>query len=105
MTYTVLGVRFGTELALLAGAFWAARELDWVVGLLVAAALAALWGELVAPKASRRLDDPLRLGFEVVLFAAVGVGLIAAGYAVAGVALVIVGVAFAAAVRRVAPGS
>ena len=101
----MLGVRFGTELALLAGVFWAARELSAVLGLLAMFAVAAVWGVLVAPKAGRRLDDPLRLALEVALFGLAGVGLAAAGYPAAGIALFAIGVVAAGAVRRVAPGS
>ncbi len=103
--YVVSGVRFCTELALLAGAFCAARELSVVLGLLAMVAVAVVWGVLVAPKAGRRLDDPSRLGLEVALFGLAGVGLAAAGYPAAGTALSVIGVATALAVRRVAPGS
>ena len=101
----MLGLRLCTELALLIGVFWAARELSVVVGVLAVVIVAAIWGVLVAPKAGRRLEDPLRLWLEVVLFALAGVGLAAVGSSVAGTALAVVGVVTAAAVRRVAPGS
>ena len=101
----MLGVRLGTELALLIGVFWVARELSVVVGVLAMIAVAAMWGVLVAPKAGRRLEDPLRLWLEIALFALAGVGLAAVGNPVAGIALAVVGVVTAAAVRRVAPGS
>ena len=76
-----------------------------VVGLLAMVAVAVVWGVLVAPKAGRRLDDPLRLALEVALFGLAGAGLVAAGYPAAGIALFAVGVVAARAVRRVAPGS
>lgn len=105
MKNAVLALRFGTEIALLAGAYWAGLELSWVVGVLAIVVVAVLWGVLVAPKASRRASDPLRLGMEVVLFGVVGVALVAAGHPVAGTLLIVVGVGIAAAVRRVAPDS
>jgi len=70
----LLTLRFVAELGMLACLAWGgwqrgdglAPSLALAVGLPVSAAL--IWGRWVAPRAPRRLDDPLRLGVEVVLF-------------------------------------
>ena len=41
-----------------------------VLGVLLPLAAAVTWGRWVAPRASRRVRDPMRLGIEVTLFAA-----------------------------------
>lgn len=94
-----LAVRFLLELgALVALAYW-----GWTVsgpfilrGVLAvgAPAVAALvWGLFVAPNARRRLDDPLRLILELVVFAAAALALLTAGrdtYALGYAVLVVV---------------
>jgi hypothetical protein len=72
----LLALRFLAELGMLgclAYGGWALGDdvlvsLALAVGLPVAAAV--VWGRWVAPRASHRLDDPRRLGVEVVLFTA-----------------------------------
>ncbi|WP_083707115.1 YrdB family protein [Intrasporangium flavum] len=79
--------RFASELGMLAalgvGGWTVGSPVAVVVGVLMAAALpvlaAAVWGRWVAPRASRRLDDPARLGVEVVLFGAAVGGLVLSG--------------------------
>jgi len=81
-----LGVRFLLELCLLAA--WAV--IGWHVGGQVAVRVllavlfpglaATAWGLWVAPRATRRLDDPARFAVEAVLFAAASVGLAVAGW-------------------------
>jgi hypothetical protein len=81
-----LGVRFLLELCLLAA--WAV--IGWhlggqvVVCVLLAVVLPALaataWGLWVAPRATRRLDDPARFAVEAVLFAGAAIGLAVAGW-------------------------
>ena len=61
-----LAVRFGCELAALVAFVWWGWPL---VGWLVAAAVAVMWGLVVAPKATHRLPDPPRLLVELVIFA------------------------------------
>lgn len=70
-------------------------SVTWRVALGVGAPLAAaiVWGLLVAPKAQRRLDDPARLGVELVVFGAATAALVLAGqthYAVAFAVAVVV---------------
>ncbi|MHB1164746.1 MAG: DUF2568 domain-containing protein [Candidatus Nanopelagicales bacterium] len=93
MTALLLGLRFLLELCLLAAMAlvgWAAFDQP-VVRALSALALAAittaLWGVLLAPR--RPVDLPLavRVGVELLLFAAAAAGLMAQGRAVWGLAL------------------
>jgi hypothetical protein len=89
-----LVVRFGTELgALTSLAIWGYQlGGDSARGILLAAAfalgMAAVWGAVIAPKASRRLSDPARLVVEACVFtlataaiAAVAGAVLATGYA------------------------
>lgn len=92
-------VRFLTELALLAGAAVAGAEVGWSVAILAPVGVAVVWGLAVAPKAARRLPDPARLVVELVLFAAVGAGLVAARHVAAGVVLAAVCAVVAVLVR------
>jgi hypothetical protein len=101
----LLTVRFATELALLAGAAWAAGgrvhsvPLAVLLGVVAALAVAAVWAVWIAPASRRRLADPLRLTLEVVLFAGVAVALAGAHRVVPAVALAVVGIGTAVAVR------
>lgn len=79
--------RFASELGMLAalgvGGWTLGAPAGAVLGVLLAAALpvlaAVVWGRWVAPRASRRLQDPARLGVEVVLFGAAAGGLALSG--------------------------
>jgi hypothetical protein len=88
-----LGVRFLLEVAaLVALAIWGWRASDTAavsIALAIAApvAMALVWGRWVAPTASHRLDDPLRLGVEVVIFATAALALVAAGLPNLGIVL------------------
>jgi hypothetical protein len=81
----LLAVRFLAELGLLACLGVGGWQLgDSVLGSAVLALVlplvaAAAWGRWVAPRASRRLRDPGRLGVEVTLFAVALVLVLAAG--------------------------
>lgn len=79
----------------------------WRICLAVLAPVLAglIWGLLIAPKARRRLSDPARLTVEVVLFAAAGAALGAAGHAIAAAIFAVVAIASASLLRVVAPGS
>jgi hypothetical protein len=107
LTVVVLALRFGTELALVGGAAWAASTRPRVVvvavaaGILAALAVAAVWGVAIAPNSRRRLADPLRLVLEILLFLVVAGGLAAVGHLPAAVVLVVAGVAAAVGVRFV----
>lgn len=80
-----LAVRFLLELCALAAlGVWGWHAPGPLAVRLVAAAAAPLagamvWGTWVAPKAPRRLPDPLRLGVELLVFGNAVVGLLATG--------------------------
>ena len=101
----LLGLRFVTELALLTAAAWAAGAqvsstlLAALLGVVAALAVATVWALWVAPASKRRLADPLRLGVEVALFAAVAVALWGAHRVLPAVLLAVLGLGTAVAVR------
>lgn len=80
-----LAMRFLIELgALAAFAYW-----GWQTGTSVASQIllagvtpllaALIWGRFIAPRAPHRLEDPLRVGIEIVIFGAATAALIVAG--------------------------
>jgi hypothetical protein len=89
MSWLIHGVRFGCEIAAVVAVVW----WGWpVLGIVAGAVVIAVWGALVAPKARRRLRDPLRLvvelaifGLATLAFAEVGQTVIAIVFAVAAV--------------------
>ena len=99
MTALVLAVRFACELAALVALAW---WLWLVLGVVVALAVAVVWGVLIAPKASRRLPDPARLVLELAIFALATVAYLAVGQPVVAVAFAILAVATAVLSRRLA---
>ena len=100
MTALVLALRFACELAVLVALAW---WLWFVLGVVVALAVAVVWGVLIAPKASRRLPDPARLVLELAIFALATVAYLAVGQPVVAVAFAILAVATAVLSRRLAP--
>jgi hypothetical protein len=82
-----LALRFGLELAALAALVAWGLDVDAGAGvkvllaILAPAGFIAIWGAWIAPKAARRLADPLRLVVELVLFGAAVAALFAAGSA------------------------
>ena len=78
-------MRFGLELAaMVALGYWGFQAgdsavVEWLPGLGAPLAFALVWGAFIAPKAPARLQDPARLGLEVILFVAAVVSLAAAG--------------------------
>jgi hypothetical protein len=80
-----LGLRFVLELCMLVAlGIWGFSE-NFVLGVAAPLAAAVVWGLWIAPKAIRRLNDPIRLAVELLLFGAAGAALAAAGHAVAAV--------------------
>ena len=71
----LLALRFLAELGMLACfaiGGWQVRDstlTSVVLAVLLPLVAAAVWGRWVAPRAARRLPDPLRLAAEVLLFA------------------------------------
>jgi hypothetical protein len=67
------GLRFLLELSALAAvAYWGWSEhggvLRWVLVVAAPLAIALVWGRWVAPKAKHPVDDPARVGLEVLVF-------------------------------------
>ncbi len=91
-----LTVRFLCELAALAAVGWWGWTVTPVLGVVLVLAVAGVWGAWIAPKARRRLADPLRFAVELAIFtvatacfAAVGRPIVAAVFAVAAAATAI----------------
>ena len=109
MIPVLLAVRFVTELALLAALAvtgWRLGDgmlLQVVLAVLLPLVAVAVWGRLVAPRASGRLADPARLVVEAALFTVSALGLVLVGFVAVGVAYGVAAVVVAALVRRLAP--
>jgi hypothetical protein len=107
----VLGIRFLSELALLAvlaivGAnAGLGTAADLALAVLAPVAAAVIWGIGIAPRARRRWPDPWRFCVEVVLFLAAAAGLAAEGGLAWAIVFAVATIAVAAAVRVVAAGS
>ena len=107
----LLTVRFLSELALVAVLVWAGVAANLpLAGRIVIAVVApvlamVIWGLWMAPRARRRLRDPLRLIAELVLFAVAAAALAAGGPVLAAVVLAVIAMGVAVLLRLVAPGS
>lgn len=88
-----LALRFGLEMAMLAALAWWGIESGGNTGLKVllgiGAPLAAMgvWGMYIAPRASRRLSDPVRVAVEIAMFSLAVAGLVAIDQTVLAVTL------------------
>ena len=81
-----LGLRFVLELCMLAAlGIWGFSE-NIALGVAAPLTAAVVWGLWIAPKAKRRLRDPVRLALELILFGAAGAALAVAGHALAATA-------------------
>ncbi len=87
-----LTVRFACELAALVAVGWWGWTVTPVLGVALPLLVAVVWGAWIAPKARRRLADPVRLVLELLIFAgatasfaAVGQWVVAIVFAVAAV--------------------
>jgi uncharacterized protein DUF2568 len=106
----LLTVRFLTELALVAVLAWAGAgaslPLAGRIVLAVAAPVLAMiiWGLWLAPRARRRLRDPLRLTVELVLFAVAAAALAVTGPVVAALVFAVIAIGVALLLRVGAPG-
>ena len=100
-----LGIRFLLELLMLGALGWtgvglpSSRWLSVVLAIALPVAAAGVWAMWIAPKASRRLQDPWRLLVELVLFAAAAAGLAAIGHPLLALAFAVVLVANIAVLR------
>jgi hypothetical protein len=98
MSWLVHGVRFACEIAAVVAVVW----WGWpVLGIVLGIAVIAVWGAWVAPKAQRRLPDPLRLLVELVIFGLATVAFAAVGQTVVAVVFAVASVASAGLSRRV----
>jgi hypothetical protein len=76
VSWLVHGVRFACEIAAVVAFVW----WGWpVLGIVLGIAVILVWGAWVAPKAKRRLPDPLRLLVELGIFALATVAFAEAG--------------------------
>ena len=92
-----LALRFACEIAAVAGLVW----WGWpVVGIVLGVIVILYWGAFVAPKATRRLGDPLRLVSELVIFAGATAAYVAVGRTVIGIVFAVSAVVTALLVRR-----
>ncbi|HEX3921957.1 MAG TPA: YrdB family protein [Streptosporangiaceae bacterium] len=107
----LLTLRFATELAWLAvlagaGLDSGAGAVGRVVLAIVLPVVAVvIWGVAFAPRARRRLEDPVRLVAEIVLFAASAAGLALTGPPVPAAIFGVVAIGTAPLLRWFAPGS
>ena len=97
MSAVNLTVRFACEVALVVALVWWGWPL---LGIALGAAAIAVWAAWIAPKARRRLADPLRLGLELVLFAAATAAFWAVGQHTVAVVFAVLAVGTALLVRR-----
>jgi hypothetical protein len=106
----LLAVRFLSELALAGVLVWAGLGASLPLAARIVIAVAApvlamtIWGLWIAPRARRRLPDPLRLTVEIVLFALAAAALALTGPVVAALVFAVIAIGVAIALRAVAPG-
>jgi cation transport ATPase len=107
----LLTLRFATELAWLAVLAGAALDSSAhgagriVLAIALPVLAAFIWGAAFAPRARRRLADPLRLVAEIVLFATSAAGLALTGHPVPAVIFGVAAIGTAILLRWQAPGS
>jgi hypothetical protein len=80
-----LTVRFACELAALVAVGWWGWTVTPVLGVALPLLVAVVWGAWIAPKARRRLADPVRLVLELVIFAGATASFVAGGQWVVGI--------------------
>ncbi|HTR32642.1 MAG TPA: YrdB family protein [Gaiellaceae bacterium] len=97
MRNAALTVRFLCEIAAVVAFVWHGWPLE---GVAVGAAVIVFWGVFVAPKAPRRLADPLRLVSELVIFGGAAVAYVEVGQTVLAVVFGVLALATALLVRR-----
>jgi hypothetical protein len=82
--------RFSLEMAMLVALSYSGFALgagvwSFVLGVGLPLLVATIWGLALAPKSERRVSDPARLAFELLLFGAAAAALVAAGRALLGI--------------------
>jgi Protein of unknown function (DUF2568) len=94
---TVYAIRFLCEIAAIVAFVWH----GWVVaGILIGGAVILFWGFFVAPKAPRRLRDPLRLVSELVIFVGATAAFVEVGQSLVALVFGVCAVGSAGLVRR-----
>jgi hypothetical protein len=107
----MLAARFGVELATIAVLAWAGASASAGVAVRVVLAIAgpvllmAIWSLVMAPRARRRLEDPVRLIAELVIFSASTAALALAGHLLPAVAYAVLAIGTALLARLVTPGA
>jgi hypothetical protein len=97
VSWAVGVVRFACEIAAVVAIVW----WGWpVVGILLGIGVIAVWGAWVAPKAQRRLPDPMRLLVELGIFALATVAFVEVDQTVLAVVFAVAAVATAGLSRR-----
>jgi hypothetical protein len=97
VSWLVHGVRFACEIAAVVAVVW----WGWpVLGIVLGIAVILVWGAWVAPKAKRRLPDPLRLLVELGIFTLATVAFAEAGQTAVAVAFAAASVLTAGLSRR-----
>jgi hypothetical protein len=92
-----LALRFACELTALAAFIW----WGWpFLGIVLAVAVAVLWGAFVGPKSTKRLPDPWRFASELVIFGGATAAFVAVGSPLVAAVFAVVAVVTAALVRR-----
>jgi hypothetical protein len=91
--WALITLRFLLELALFASYVVAVGRLiegvvGWLTGLVLAVALAVVWGMFLSPRRQVRLPLAARVAIELVLFVGAGVLLMLSGLVVLGVGLI-----------------
>jgi hypothetical protein len=84
-----LGLRFLLELCTLAALAYAGFLLFIPLAVIFPLAAAILWGQFIAPRARKRLEDPARLALELVYFAAGVIALVATGVIIPAIVLAV----------------
>lgn len=98
MSWLVHGVRFACEIAAVVAVVW----WGWpILGIVAGAVVIAVWGAWVAPKAKRRLHDPVRLLIELGIFVLATVAFVEVGQSALAVVFAVASLATAGLSRRV----
>lgn len=104
MSAIVLTLRFLCELAALGAlGWWGAHAGGVVLAIVVPLAAAVLWGAWVAPRARRRLRDPLRFAAESIVWAGAIAAVVALGHVALAVGFGVVALSTAVGTRRYEP--
>ena len=100
----VLALRFACELGAIAiAALWGYRTGGWPMAISSPLAIAVIWGSAIAPRAARRLHDPVRFIVESLIWAAATMALVDLDRLAIAISFAIVALVTAVAARRFEP--